>query len=1115
MDSSTSNLELLPRPLRNAVVVLVIGALAAGAVLVWKGADAMLIILVGATFAGILVGLGIWLRWRQRRRGAPLERAIIGNSAALPHGISEPARRAALDDLRKKFETGVAKFRAAGKDLYSLPWYVLVGEPGGGKTEAIRHCNVGFPPGLQDYTQGSGGTLNMNWWFTNHAIILDTAGRMMFDEVVPGSTNEWTEFMKLLARARPNCPVNGMLLVIPVDSLITDSADKIEKKASRIAQQLDQIQRQLGVRFPVFVVVTKCDLINGFREFFDNLTDPQLQHQMLGWSNPAPLDQAFNPEQVDQHLLAVRGRLLRRRQALLLDPVNTEDRTARRLDQIDSMYGFPDSFLKITPRLRRYLEMVFVAGEWSPKPLFLRGIYFTSSMREGIALDAELAEALSVPVESLKSDGRSWERERAYFLRDFFMTKVFREKGLVTRAANTKRLQRQRKLLVLGTGIASVLALLALTWSGEIQLSRSIGRQSKYWNGLNDSWKNHREDWGIVQPVPGSPGNYSYNGFREIDLGDTKPTLGQVFADAAERSADPIKIPWVFRPQAILRGDLNDRRRLAYRTMFQSSVVRCLIDATRTKLLADPPERWSSYAGDAMAELLRLEVAGSGLATATSGGQLAGTLTLDPLLRFVLSDDDYLRYKAEQRQALQDAMDWTGAHVTPTEGEDASKGFAVDTAYAKRALDVGVASLAKYWERRLKGGNRRLVDLRGVQSGIERFQTAERALQKQIAVDAAGTNPTTSAAFEASRQAYETSLADLQSARGTADNALANLEKDAATGKSLLAMYQIEVDRDIEAAMRAHERLIQTIPRATPGSEVKVPQHLSTLRQQLVGESATFPKMRNIAMPDDLQNDLSRIDRIYLATVKGNDGKEQRAYDRSAEIYARVKELLESAQNTGARSSQIDSETAATMSRIDQLAADAGEGTNGIQDAAKAARAVTNWVSRYRRFRVSQNAALTLPRNNRDARSAPDKSIEARVAAPGPLSLRERVGVRANVRRLPVYAKFISVPKAAILVASDLRCTIPVERIVTPPDASSRQWVLQTRAAVEVCSPSPSPQPSPGGRGGKRADTGVRALQGGRGGKNARFLARNKIWTNAHCENLLVLISAVLASPIS
>ena len=39
-------------------------------------------------------------------------------------------------------------------------------------------------------------------------------------------------------------------------------------------------------------------------------------------------------------------------------------------------------------------HLIFVAGEWSAKPLFLRGIYFTSSMREGSALDAELADIL-------------------------------------------------------------------------------------------------------------------------------------------------------------------------------------------------------------------------------------------------------------------------------------------------------------------------------------------------------------------------------------------------------------------------------------------------------------------------------------------------------------------------------------------------------------------------------------------------------------------------------------------------------------------------------------------------------------------------------------------------
>src|SRR6185312_11350341 len=173
---------------------------------------------------------------------------------------------------------------------------------------------------------------------------------------------------------------------------------------------------------------------------------------------------------VTNHLETVKKRLVDRRSRLLLDPVNTEDPQARRVDQVDALYAMPDSITKIAPRLRRYLEMIFVAGEWSPKPLFLRGIYFTSSMREGIALDAELADALSVPVESLKSDGRSWERERAYFLRDLFMTKVFREKGLVTRAVNTKRLQRRRKIVVLGAGIVGALVLLAFTVTGAMQL---------------------------------------------------------------------------------------------------------------------------------------------------------------------------------------------------------------------------------------------------------------------------------------------------------------------------------------------------------------------------------------------------------------------------------------------------------------------------------------------------------------------------------------------------------------------------------------------------------------------------------------------------------------------
>jgi len=234
-----------------------------------------------------------------KRKAKPFEDKMAESASATPSGVSDPGSRAKLDDLRKRFEEGISVFKEHGKDLYTMPWYVIVGEPGSGKTEAMRHSNVGFPPGLQDQLQGVGGTVNMHWWFTNHAVMIDTAGRLMFEEVQAGSVNEWAEFLKMLRSARPNCPLNGMLLVIPADSLIKDSANDIEKKGGKIAQQLDNIQRALGVRFPVYIVISKADRVNGFREFFEELTDPVMQMQMLGWTNPNDLDTPFDPSMVE------------------------------------------------------------------------------------------------------------------------------------------------------------------------------------------------------------------------------------------------------------------------------------------------------------------------------------------------------------------------------------------------------------------------------------------------------------------------------------------------------------------------------------------------------------------------------------------------------------------------------------------------------------------------------------------------------------------------------------------------------------------------------------------------------------------------------------------------
>jgi len=550
--------------------------------------------------------LGAYLfivRRRKKKRSAMFKDGMDSSSAASPRGISDPNKRAKLDELRRKFIEGVQAYRSRGKDLSSLPWYVIVGEPGGGKSEAIRHSNIGFPPGLQDELQGVGGTINMHWWFSDRAVLLDTAGRLIFEEVPAGESSEWKEFLTLLKTTRPNCPINGMILVIPCDSLIKDPEAEVERKARKLAQQLDLIQRTLDIRFPVTVLITKSDLLVGFREFFDEIRDPRLQHQMFGWSNPDKLDAGFRATEVDKFLQEVAGRLAQRRLTLVRDPA-PEKKDGRRADEVDTLFSLPQSLMNLTPRLRKYLETIFAQGSWSLPPLFLRGIYFSSALREGAALDADLASALGVPVDTL-GDFKVWERERSFFLRDLFLDKMFREFGLVTRATNTATMLRKRKQLLFGGGSVALITFVLLAWLGMRSFRNSVEQQQLAWSKVADTnWVNElgiltRGEGGIFQ-APGDP----------VDFQERQERIAPIQLAIREQSTNQLRLDLISRMFfSGLASDYREKSGNAQRIVFEASVIKPLVEASRQKLGSDTAgtSEGLGLQVDAFANLLRLE----------------------------------------------------------------------------------------------------------------------------------------------------------------------------------------------------------------------------------------------------------------------------------------------------------------------------------------------------------------------------------------------------------------------------------------------------------------------------------------------------------------------------
>ena len=203
-------------------------------------------------------------------------------------------------------DRGRQQLKQAGLDIYSLPWYLLIGEPQSGKSTTLKNSGLEFPVGA-DALSGAGGTRNCDWWFANEAVILDTAGRFTFQEESAPDQAEWCSFLKLLRRYRKYCPINGVLVVIPARRCSRTRRRSRSARRTNIRQKLLHVQRVLEIRFPVFILVTKADRVLGFSEFFLKL-DPVDQQQLFGWSNPDGPDQALRPRRLRRRLRADRER---------------------------------------------------------------------------------------------------------------------------------------------------------------------------------------------------------------------------------------------------------------------------------------------------------------------------------------------------------------------------------------------------------------------------------------------------------------------------------------------------------------------------------------------------------------------------------------------------------------------------------------------------------------------------------------------------------------------------------------------------------------------------------------------------------------------------------------
>ena len=403
----------------------------------------------------LLAGLvTLFIGWRQRKRDAALVAAATAEDPAAAAKRAAEGRAAEEEaKLKEKLTAALTRLKEAKAGrLYDLPWYVIIGPPGTGKTTALENSGLEFPLTEGGRLQGVGGTRDCDWWLTDKAVLLDTAGRYTTqDSDAAADKGAWERFLSVLKKARPKMPLNGVIVAFSVDMIGRLDPAARESHARTVRSRVKELEKSLGQRLPVYLMITKSDLLPGFMEFFDDL-DKAGREQVWGVTFPTAMPAEGAPALFPAEFKA----LLQRLEDRLFDRLQAE----RGPQQRALLAGLPAQFAALEPALQSFLTTAFGGSRLDPAP-FLRGVYFTSGTQEGTPLD-RLAGALSraFGLDPRRPAAAMGQKGRAYFLTRLLKDVIFRE----ARLASGDRAAAKRRLIV--QAAAWSLALLAVLGGG-------------------------------------------------------------------------------------------------------------------------------------------------------------------------------------------------------------------------------------------------------------------------------------------------------------------------------------------------------------------------------------------------------------------------------------------------------------------------------------------------------------------------------------------------------------------------------------------------------------------------------------------------------------------------
>lgn len=355
-----------------------------------------------AIFFGVI---GVYFGIKLLKRLWLVSRSRVKLAASEAAGRSNLEKSTAQADLTRKWKEAITTLRRSslrrfGNPIYALPWFMVIGESGVGKTSAITRSRLGSLNKAGRQFEPITQTVNCDWWFFNRAVIIDTAGRYVSPEGTSEDQAEWERMLELLAKYRLKEGLNGLVLAVDADQLLR-SDDQVEQYGHVIRERIDQLIRLFDKRFPIFLLITKCDRIYGFDQWTQTLP-PEALGQAMGYVGALEEGDGAEARFADQAFDQISRRLKHLRM----------DMGVKGVDLSAPLLLLPEEIDRLRAGLKRFLSASMGNNPYLEQPL-LRGLFLSSAHQSGDTLPSILGNLIQDASPAKTGD-------KGLFLHDFF-----------------------------------------------------------------------------------------------------------------------------------------------------------------------------------------------------------------------------------------------------------------------------------------------------------------------------------------------------------------------------------------------------------------------------------------------------------------------------------------------------------------------------------------------------------------------------------------------------------------------------------------------------------------------------------------------------------------------